>query len=107
MEKRKKLDLDALGYNENFACPKCKKMISFYFFLDKFATQIGVIKDALEDDYNADPEFAEFVFEDNSFDEVLNEQIGKFVKKRLKEYHKYYKQGKIPPYYKRASENMD
>ena len=55
MEKRKKLDLDALGYNENFACPKCKKMISFYFFLDKFATQIGVIKDALEQDYNADP----------------------------------------------------
>ena len=104
MAKIKKLDLDALGYNENFACPKCKKRISFYFFLDKFATQLGTIKDILEQDYNADPEFAEYVFESGFDEEPKNEHIKIFVKKKLKEYHKYYKQGKSNPY-KRTPED--
>ena len=87
-QKKGKLDLDALGYNENFKCPNCKDMISFYFFMDKFATQIGVIKDVLEQDYNADPEFAEFVFES---DEDFGRDFEKLVKARLKELHKKFK----------------
>ena len=89
-QKKGKLDLDALGYNENFKCPNCKGMISFYFFMDKFATQLGVIKEVLEQDYNADPEFAEFVFES---DEDFGRDFEKLAKARLKELHKKFKRG--------------
>ena len=91
-QKKGKLDLDALGFNENFKCPNCKDMISFYFFIDKFSTQIGAVKDVIEQDYNADPEFAEFVFE-SSFNEDLSEEIDKIVKARLKEMYKRFKKG--------------
>lgn len=91
-QKKGKLDLDALGFNENFKCPNCKDMISFYFFVDKFSTQIGAVKDAIEQYYNADKDFAEFVFE-SSFNEDLSEDIKKLVKARLKEMFKRFKRG--------------
>lgn len=91
-QKKGKLDLDALGFNENFKCPNCKDMISFYFFIDKFSTRVGTIKDAIEQDYNADQDFAEFVFE-SSFNEDLSKEIERIVKARLKEMFKKFKRG--------------
>lgn len=93
MAKRKKIDLDALGYNENFACPKCKKIISLYFFIDKFTTPIGTIKNILEEDYDADSNFMEYILDGNLTEELDNE-TNKIIKKKLKEYYKDYKKGK-------------
>lgn len=92
-QKRGKLDLEDIGFNENFKCPNCKEMISFYYFIDKFATHIGSVKEVLEQDFNADPDFAGFVLENDKFHDEMDEYINDFLRKRLKEMYKKFKRG--------------
>ena len=92
--KKGKIDLEALGFNENFACPNCKEMISFYFFADMFFTVVGSLKDVIESDYNADSEFMRFVLE-RHFEEDIYENTKVFIKNKLKDlYKKFEKEGK-------------
>lgn len=100
--KKKKIDLNEIGYSDTMKCPECREYIDIQYFSGRFATPIGLLRDIVEEDYNANIEFLEFVLDCN-LSEELTDETEKLFKKKLKEYYKNYKKG-IKRIYKGTSE---
>ena len=99
---KKRIDLNEIGYSDSLGCPHCKGIIDIQHFSSKFMTPIGLIRDIVEEDYNGNIEFLEYILDCN-LDEEINNETTKITKRKLKEYHKNYKKG-IKKIYKGTSE---
>ena len=100
-----KIDTNELvDSREGVKCPHCREFINFYYFTEFYATPTGEIKYYIEELYNADIDFMQYCLDCN-FEGEVNDEMCKFIRKKLKEYYKNYKKG-IEKVYKGVDDDV-